>query len=219
MMRGSPFRFAGWLVVAGLLGAAIIAPSAALATKPDPGHKVTICHATNSDSNPYRAITVDIASSGYVKSGHADHTGPVWDATLKARHISWGDIIPSYTYGTFAYPGLNWNAQGQAIWNADCTIPKTNPTVPPTPTPTPTSAQSQAASVVPSGSVEAETGTLQPSGSVEAATGALATLPATDVVRTGAATVSTDAWRVLLLVMAVVLGAALALTPAGSRRR
>ena len=218
-MRGSPFRIAGWLVVAGLIGAAIVAPSAALATRPDPGHKVTICHATNSNTNPYIVESVDIASSGYVKGGHADHTGPIWDATLKARHISWGDIIPTYTYGTFSYVGLNWTAQGQAIWNAGCMIPK-----PPSPaSPSASSNQPQtpsaSASVQPSGSVEAETGTSQPSGSVEAATGAaLATLPATDV-GAAAAMVSTDGWRILLLVMAVVLGATLALTPAGSRRR
>lgn len=217
-MRGSPFRIVGWLVVAGLLGAALIAPSAALATKPDPGHKVTVCHATNSDTNPYVVKSVDIASSGYVKGGHSDHAGPIWDATLKAKHISWGDIIPSYTYGTFSYPGLNWTAQGQAIRNAGCTIPKATKSL--SPTPTPTTVQSQAASIAPSGSVEAETGTMQPSGIVEAATGVAAqTLPATDVVADAAATVSSDGWRILLLVMAIVLGATLVLTPAGSRRR
>ena len=51
---------------------------AALATKPgsEPGaideHKVTICHATNSASNPYVVITIDIAA--WNTSGDVGHS-------------------------------------------------------------------------------------------------------------------------------------------------
>jgi len=50
----------------------------ALATKPgsDPaaidGHKITICHATNSASNPYVVITIDVAA--WHASGDVGHS-------------------------------------------------------------------------------------------------------------------------------------------------
>ncbi|MBV9292061.1 MAG: hypothetical protein JO222_06390, partial [Frankiales bacterium] len=59
------------------------------------GDKVTICHRTNSNKNPYVQITVSVnAVDGKKKNDHSHHTGPVWDPTLKAQHIKWGDIIP-----------------------------------------------------------------------------------------------------------------------------
>jgi len=120
------------------------------ATKPNPDHKVTICHRTNSDTNPYVQITVDIASSGFLKAGHNNHTGPLWDPTLKDQHVKWGDIIPPYTYGDFTFDGLNWTDAGREVYDNGCTF---------TPTPTPT--------VSPSGSVEptpTPTATATPSG-------------------------------------------------------
>lgn len=105
-------------------------------------HKVTICHATNSDNNPYVMITVDTdAAHGgkdHGKGDHAaEHDGTVWTAALKAQHISWGDIIPAYTDDQgVSFPGLNWTAAGQAIFNNGCKVPQAQPT----PTPTPTSA-------------------------------------------------------------------------------
>jgi hypothetical protein len=107
-----------------LAAALTVFPSAVMATQPT-GHKVDICHATDSDTNPYVAENVDIASAGYPDgaTGHAGHTGPVWSAGLKADKIKWGDIIPPYTYDDFSFPGLNWSTEGQAIWNAGCQIP------------------------------------------------------------------------------------------------
>lgn len=63
-------------------------------------------------------------------SGHADHTGPVWDATLKADHIKWGDIIPPFKFDGGTFPGLNWNDAGKAIDATDCV-----PAPPPVPEP------------------------------------------------------------------------------------
>jgi len=105
----------------GALALTFSVATTALATKPSP-HQVTICHRTDSNTNPYVIETVDIASSGLLRGGHNDHTGPVWNPTLKAAHIKWGDIIPPYTYGTFVYPGMNY-AEGLAIYEAGCTIP------------------------------------------------------------------------------------------------
>ena len=85
--------------------------------------QVTICHATTSDSNPYIVNTP--AADGNV-SGHAAHTGPVWDATLKAAKVQWGDIIPAFYYldGTVKYfPGLNNTAAGLAFLANNCATP------------------------------------------------------------------------------------------------
>lgn len=190
MARSRSLIAAGWLVVAGLLGTALVAPTVT-ATKPDADHKVTICHRTNSDANPYRMITVDIASSGHLKGGHnTQHQGPIWEPGLKDQKIDWGDIIPPYTYGDYAYPGANWSDAGQAIWTNDCDVVEPSPSI---------------ESVVPSGSVEAETGAVEP------------TPPATDA--TGVAgTVSGTGLGLAFAALAVLMGAALAFVPARIRR-
>lgn len=80
---------------------------------------VTLCHASNSDTNPYGKITVDAAGAF---SAHLGDTGPVWDPTLKDNKIQWGDIIPPFEYQGTTY-SLNWDAAGMAIWNNNCNIP------------------------------------------------------------------------------------------------
>jgi LPXTG-motif cell wall-anchored protein len=80
---------------------------------------VTICHATASNGNPYVSfVNLDESAVDGVGSGDhfGEHTGPVWDPTLKAQHITWGDIIPPVA----GHGGLNWTAEGQAIYNNDC---------------------------------------------------------------------------------------------------
>jgi hypothetical protein len=100
----------------------------ALATKPNPEHKVTICHAIPPDTaaNGYHAITVDVASVGYQHSGHESEHG--------------ADIIPPYEYtdvdgDTFSYPGKNWTEAGQAISRNGCNLPD-QPPPPPVSNPT-----------------------------------------------------------------------------------
>ena len=96
-----------------------------LATQPT-GHKVTICHATSSETNPYVNPTVDIASAGYGdKAGHAGHgRDGVWYPGAKADGFDWGDIIPPYDYGDFHYAGLNWTTAGQTIYDNGCKVPE-----------------------------------------------------------------------------------------------
>jgi hypothetical protein len=92
------------MVAAGAVGACA---SIAAATKPDPTHKITICHATASASNPYVAITVDIASIG-LDSGHG------------RSGVNAGDIIPKFDIDGYSYPGNNWDADHQAILDNGC---------------------------------------------------------------------------------------------------
>ena len=107
------------------------------ATQPDPLHKVTICHRTNSVTNPYVIITVDEASvdgNAGNDNGKGDllleHLGPVFDFNNPPppphNGDQWGDIIPPfYSDGVTltGYPTLNWDAAGQAIFANGCNFP------------------------------------------------------------------------------------------------
>jgi hypothetical protein len=125
------------IATAAIAGTMWMAGAAPASATPPPDHKVTICHATFSATNPYVEITVDIASSGYVKAGHADHTGPV-PATIgdvqdmKANGIKWGDVIPAYHYDptNFDYPGLNWDQTGMDLLANHCAVPQEPKLVP-----------------------------------------------------------------------------------------
>jgi len=147
-------RFRNFIIALGFSAAiAVSASPVAMAeshqnTDTDTDHKVTLCHATDSNTNPYVTITVDTNAAGGGNNdgvgGHASHTGPIWNATLKDQHIKWGDIIPSFDFGNGdSFAGLNWTAEGQAIFNNDCQPtggqgggetppPVTPPTTPPT---------------------------------------------------------------------------------------
>ena len=97
---------------------------------------ITLCHATDSNRNPYVPVTVD--DDAVVKEGHGSHTGPIWNPTLKANHVTWGDIIPAFPYyddhGTLKqFAGLNTPA-GNAVLAADCTF---RIAIPAKPVPTP----------------------------------------------------------------------------------
>ena len=109
----------------------------ALATQPDPLHKVTICHRTNSVTNPYVIETVDEASvdgnagNDNGKGDHLlEHLGPVFDFNSPPppphNGDQWGDIIPPfYSDGITptGYPSLNWDADGMALFEAGCNFP------------------------------------------------------------------------------------------------
>lgn len=179
LVAGLVFTFG--LITAGTGGSVLVAS----ATQP-PDHRVTICHATDADRNPYVVLTPDIASTGFLQGGHDGHTGPIWLLGDQGAHQKWGDIIPPYRYvradgSIFAFPGLNWTTEGQAIWANGCAAPRpaissatpaVTPTPGTTPTPgaTPTPESSSNPTPTPTGVVLAATAT--PTGEVLAATGA-----------------------------------------------
>jgi len=122
--------------------AAALAATALVATLPtasaDPAEnppKVTICHRTNSDTNPYDTITVAEASvdgNAGNDNGQGDHlmehTGPVFDFNNPPppphNDPQWGDIIPPFDENGNPRANtsltLNWNAAGMAVFFNDC---------------------------------------------------------------------------------------------------
>jgi hypothetical protein len=91
-----------------------------------PSPSVVICHAPNSQSNPYTRNRVNMSSveeeGNRFLNGHGDHTGPVW---FDGITVKWGDIIPAFTYTNpktgvvTEYPGYNLT-DGQAILDNGC---------------------------------------------------------------------------------------------------
>lgn len=94
--------------------------------------KVTICHSTQPNpsngqgggpqNNPYVTETVDLDAvdgnannqNGNQPDHFANHNGPLFN---NSGQDYWGDIIPPTT----AQPnGLNWTAEGKAIYDNDC---------------------------------------------------------------------------------------------------
>lgn len=96
----------------------------------DNDKKIDICHATDSVTNPYNKISVSTkaadgiaGNSGGEADHYGEHKGPLASSQAAAQvfkdaHITWGDIIPPIKD---MHDGLNWTAQGQAMYNnGDC---------------------------------------------------------------------------------------------------
>lgn len=80
-------------------------------------NQIKICHATSADANPYNEQCVSNRSVD--ANGHMGHTGSIYFPGITG---DWGDIIPPVPG---VHGGLNWNDDGQAIWNNSCNLPGT----------------------------------------------------------------------------------------------
>lgn len=131
-------RLAGLAAAAcALLVVSLGAISGAGATKPNPEHKISLCHRTASYKNPYRVLNVDVAS--VLSKGHDGHDGPVFSPSIP-KHTKWGDVIPPFDYGPGRqYAGQNWNSAGMAIHQNGCRTIKPPTTTLPTASTTSTS--------------------------------------------------------------------------------
>ncbi|UDF14135.1 LPXTG cell wall anchor domain-containing protein [Antiquaquibacter oligotrophicus] len=100
-------------------GAVATSASASFAAKPeDDGatKKIAFCHATASETNPFNFIETSV--NAFFQAGHDTHQ-------------NFEDIVPPFSYvkqgDTIDFPGLNWDAEGQAIFNAGCSTPDDQP--------------------------------------------------------------------------------------------
>jgi hypothetical protein len=78
---------------------------------PAENKKVTLCHATGSQTNPYTKITVSV--SAFYQAGHVNHNGDIWEA---------------FSYTTKSGQVVNVPARGDTSLLAfeDCKKPKTD---------------------------------------------------------------------------------------------
>ena len=137
------------LVAAGALVFALA--GVATATQPDPDHKVTICHRTASDTNPYNFISIDeVALDTHLDNGKG-HPGREWksDGTFRGVTHEAGDVKFDYEAEVSsdcddfppptAEPTETPTAEPTATPTPEPTeTPTPEPTATPTPAPTPT---------------------------------------------------------------------------------
>lgn len=99
-------------MVVGLLG---VSPASADAPN---GHQIEICHATGNEGH----YSTPNPPKHQIYDDHGHNSG---------GGVHPGDIIPPFSAGSHGgqewgdFPGLNWDEEGQAIYNNGCQVPGT----------------------------------------------------------------------------------------------
>ena len=107
-----------------LLGALMVVAPGAGAELPDgtvvlDGQgNVPICHATNSETNPYILNSPSYSAAGITGVNHEGHAGPVFEPGMKKDGITWGDIIPPISLDgvTLRFDGMNWTDEARELY-------------------------------------------------------------------------------------------------------
>ena len=116
---------AGVGILTMLFGAMLVIAPSAGAVLPEGtvviegGGNVPICHASNSETNPYIMNSPSYSATGDVNGvNHEGHDGPVFEPGMKADKIEWGDIIPPISLDgtTLHYDGKNWTDEARQLY-------------------------------------------------------------------------------------------------------
>jgi hypothetical protein len=81
---------------------------------------VTLCHRTDSETNPYVQITVAVPGAYH---HYVEHQGTVWTKD-HPKKPKWGDVIPPFSYQGQTY-SLNYGTRGQIIFDNGCQVTST----------------------------------------------------------------------------------------------
>jgi hypothetical protein len=239
-------RLAGWLAVGGLLGAALLAPSAALATDlhasqqgtawNDPGFQGSAEECDGLKLGPGDVVWHFVLTSPTADSGHLtatfDKAGDVTvenaDSPAAALHFYvWTGHDTLLDAETTDVDGNLLNLSHICVGKEEESesVPVETESVPVETESVPVETESvpvETESVpVETESVPVETETV-PDGSVEAATGTPkedVTPPSTDALTPANDTPSNDGWQLVLIALGAVLATALILTPASRKVR
>ena len=224
------FRLAGWLAVGGLLGAALLAPSAAFATDLKDAQQGTSWNDQGFQGSARECEKFDLGAGDVV--WHFVLTSPEADSGhLTATFQNAGDVTvanadsPAAVLHFYVWTGHDTLLDAETtdvdgnnlVLSHICSgaeeesesVPVESVPVESDPVVTPCAECAPATQTVPDGSVEAETGT--PDEDV--------TPPSTDTLTPTNTTASNDGWQLVLIALAALIASALVLTPASRKIR
>ena len=241
-------RLAGWLAVGGLLGAALLAPSAALATDlhdsqqgtawNDPQFQGSARQCDGLELGPGDVVWHFVLTSPDADSGHLTATFDKAGAKTVENADSPADVLHFYVWTghdtlldaettdvdgnllNLSHICAGKEVESESVPVETASVPVETESVPVETESVPVETESVP---VETASVPVATGSHSvPKGSVEAATGTPkedVTPPSTDTLTPAGSTPSNDGWQLVLIALAALLATALVLTPATRKVR